>query len=261
MLSIHFYAGRPPLPEKPEDPAVWRMREYRRAIGDLVKFEERIVESAQWARKLSTQEHTCRVAVDEWGTWYREATPENRLVQRITLGDALFAAGCLHVMQRHEAVAMANLAQTINVLSALIQTRGQEFVKTVMYDVWEMFRPHQGARFVPVEVEAPPATRVETADGQKDIPGVSVSVSREEKSGEVCVSLVNFDAQREARLTLEGLKGMRQREARILTAGDLFEGNTFAKPDGVRVREWDVQTLRGAIGLPARSVATICFQI
>src|SRR5262249_49674779 len=65
------------------------------------------------------------LVVDEWGEWcdVEPGTNPSFLYQQSTLRDALVAALNLHVFQRHaDRVRMANLAQTINVLQAVILT-------------------------------------------------------------------------------------------------------------------------------------------
>jgi alpha-N-arabinofuranosidase len=63
--------------------------------------------------------------VDEWGTWYavEPGTNPGFLYQQNSLRDALVAALTLHIFHRHcDRVTMANIAQTVNVLQALILT-------------------------------------------------------------------------------------------------------------------------------------------
>ncbi len=63
--------------------------------------------------------------VDEWGTWFAVEPGTNPafLYQQNTLRDALVAALTLDIFNNHaDRVRMANIAQTVNVLQAMILT-------------------------------------------------------------------------------------------------------------------------------------------
>src|SRR6185312_945188 len=100
-------------------------------------------------------------AVDEWGTWYdpepgREA---QFLEQQNTLRDALVAALNLEIFMRHaDRVRLANIAQMVNVLQAMILTRGPRMILTPTYHVFRMLRPFQDATALPVELTTPQYT-------------------------------------------------------------------------------------------------------
>ena len=67
---------------------------------------------------------------------------------------------------------MANIAQVVNVLQALVLTEGDQIVKTPTYDVFAMYKEHQGASLVQSAVDTLPVDY----DG-KVIPSLSESVS------------------------------------------------------------------------------------
>ena len=96
--------------------------------------------------------------VDEWGTWYdvEPGTNPGFLYQQNTLRDALAAALNFHIFHRHaDRVMMANIAQTVNVLQAMILTDGEKILRTPTYHVFEMFKVHQGGASLPVELQTP----------------------------------------------------------------------------------------------------------
>ena len=141
--------------------------------------------------------------VDEWGTWY-DPEPGSKpgfLYQQNTLRDALVAALNFHIFHRHaDRVVMANIAQTVNVLQAMILTDKEKMLRTPTYWVFEMFKVHQGGTFLPVELQSP-----DYAFGQEKIPMVSASATRAANGSAVHLSLANTqpraggDADREAR--------------------------------------------------------------
>jgi alpha-N-arabinofuranosidase len=72
------------------------------------------------------------------------------------LRDALVAALNLHIFQAHaDRVTMANIAQFINVLQAMILTDKEKMILTPTYHVFEMFKPHQGATSLPLTLTSP----------------------------------------------------------------------------------------------------------
>lgn len=70
--------------------------------------------------------------VDEWGCWYdvEPGTNPGFLYQQNTMRDAVVAALYLNIFNSHSRrVVMANLAQTVNVLQAIILTDGEKMIK------------------------------------------------------------------------------------------------------------------------------------
>jgi alpha-N-arabinofuranosidase len=69
---------------------------------------------------------------------------------------------------------LANIAQIINVLQSMILTQGEQMIVTPTYNVFEMYKVHQDATNLPIEI-ASPAYRY----GSDTIPTLSVSASRD----------------------------------------------------------------------------------
>ena len=77
--------------------------------------------------------------VDEWGTWHdvEPGTNPGFLYQQNTLRDALVAGLTLNIFNNHcDRVQMANIAQTVNVLQAMILTDGAKMLLTPTYHVY-----------------------------------------------------------------------------------------------------------------------------
>jgi alpha-N-arabinofuranosidase len=196
--------------------------------------------------------------VDEWGMWY-DPTPGTNpgfLQQQNTLRDALVAGICLNIFNNHaDRVHMANLAQTVNVLQALILTRGAELVLTPTYHVFEMYQSHQDAALLPLSLKSEPY-----ACGTESIPSVSASASKG-SDGVVRLSLCNIDPGRERILWCE-LDGLRMARVvgRVLTAGAMNAHNTFEQPGAVRPGRFDGAAIEGSsvkVTLPAKSVVVL----
>lgn len=203
-----------------------------------------------------------RLIVDEWGMWHapEPGSPPAFLVQQNTLRDALVAAVSLNIFNHHaERVKMANLAQTINVLQALILTREGEptIVQTPTYHVFDLYKEHQDATLLPIELEAG-AYRY----GDEAIPALSVSASRNAE-GAVHLTLVNLDPHQEriVHCRLEGMRPTRA-EGRLLTAEAMDAHNTFEAPNRVRpvaFTAYRVADDGATLRLPAQSVVAITF--
>src|SRR6185436_10653603 len=126
-------------------------------------------------------------------------------------------------------VQMANIAQSVNVLQAIILTDKEKMILTPTYYVFEMYKVHQNATQIPVEVTAP-----EYKSGQESIPSLHVSASRD-KSGRLHVSIVNLDPNRFAQVSMKIVGATAGNiTGNVLTAPAINTTNTFDKPDAIR---------------------------
>ncbi len=193
--------------------------------------------------------------VDEWGTWFRvePGTNPGFLYQQNTMRDAMVAAVSLDVFNRHcDRVYMANIAQTVNVLQAIILTEGEKMVLTPTYHVFDLYKGHMDAKEVDCFVEAGKA-------GTEKFMLDAVSASASEKDGKITLTVSNLDPGKgqEVRVTLIGeeIAGAR---GRILT-GRMDEYNDFGN-EPLEVKPFNnFRTENGALvlSLPACSVAEI----
>jgi len=170
--------------------------------------------------------------VDEWGGWYdvEPGTNPGFLYQQNTMRDAMIAGVTLNIFNNHcDRVKMANLAQTVNVLQAVILTDEEKMLLTPTYHVMKMYNVHQDALMLPVQVET------ETYElGNESLPAFSVSASKDD-AGAVHVSVVNIDAKVSKTISID-LRGMSfsSAEAQILTSAGVQDHNTFEEPERVK---------------------------
>jgi alpha-N-arabinofuranosidase len=198
--------------------------------------------------------------VDEWGTWYDVEPGENPgfLYQQNTLRDALVTGLTLNIFNQHcDRVHMANLAQTVNVLQALILTNGADFILTPTYHVFDLYQVHQDATLLDATVENGASY---TLNGES-LPQLSVSASKN-NAGVVHVSLCNLDSRTAAAVTLDlssqatitGISG------RIVTADTMQAHNTFAQPEVVTTAALQTLSHNGQqvqVQLPPMAVAVV----
>jgi alpha-N-arabinofuranosidase len=152
---------------------------------------------------------------------------------------------------------MANIAQTINVLQAMILTQGEEMLVTPTGYVYEMYAPHQGATAVRALVESARVS-YDKDDGQGELPTVSGSASVSDQT--LFLTLTNAHASEAAEVQVELLGGARADGAsgRVLS-GEIHAHNDFDAPDRVMPAPFTV-TAEGAgwsVELPAASVCAL----
>jgi alpha-N-arabinofuranosidase len=211
-------------------------------------------------------DHRTRFVIDEWGNWYRGGTelgPPYLLSQTITLRDALHTAMTFDIFNRHaDKIAMANVAQTINCLHSLFAAVGDKYARTPAYYAFEMYRPHMGARLVPLRIEAPELT-VEVLAGAARLPGLSGSASLRDRR--LCLTLTNpsLEAAVSTGLRLEGGGRVAEARATVLTHEEMAATNTFGDPDNVTLAGLPVEVRGGAarVTIPRQAVVALDLRI
>lgn len=192
------------------------------------------------------------------GTWY-EPTPGSHqgfLEQQNSLRDALVAGLTLNIFNQHcDRVKMANIAQIINVLQAMILTDQEKMLLTPTYHVFEMYTVHHDATLLPVDL-----TCADYTMGDHKVPGLSVSASRD-KAGAIHVSLCNLNPNGPTEVTCE-LQGAKPQTAsgRVPTADAMQAHNTFDKPETVKPAAFADGKLTDSgftAKLPAKSVVVL----
>ncbi|HMP84496.1 MAG TPA: alpha-L-arabinofuranosidase C-terminal domain-containing protein, partial [Verrucomicrobiota bacterium] len=223
-------------------------------MDDLIKRHGAIMDNHDPQKRVG-------MIVDEWGTWYNvePGTNPGFLYQQNTLRDALVAALNFNIFHKHaDRVAMANIAQTINVLQAMILTDKEKMVLTPTYHIFEMYKIHQGGTFLPIELTSP-----DYEFGNAKIPAVDATASRD-KSGKVHLSLLNTDPNRPAQVACK-LSGVIAAgvTGRVLTADAMQARNTFDAPETVKPTGFNAFKHEGdtlTVDLPAKSVVVLTIQ-
>lgn len=196
-------------------------------------------------------EHKVGLIVDEWGTWYdvEPGTNPGFLYQQNTMRDAIVAAINLNIFNAHsDRVYMANIAQAVNVLQAVLLTEGNVTVKTPTYHVFDLYKNHQDATLI--------YSHVENEEASESVPCISQSASVNER-GEITVTLSNCALDRGFDVEINGFD-VKTAEGRILS-GEVHAHNDFDNPESVIIKPLDVRVENGkaTVALPACSVAEI----
>jgi alpha-N-arabinofuranosidase len=198
------------------------------AIMKAAYFTEELVVKHSAIMDKYDPEKRVALIVDEWGTWFdvEPGTNPGFLYQQNTLRDAVSAGISLNIFNNHsDRVRMTNIAQTVNVLQAVILTEGARMILTPTYHVYEMYKVHQNATLLPVEL----ITGRCEHEGE-DISQVSGAASLDDQ-GRIHVTLCNISLKEpvEIHCDIEGFK-VRNITGRVLTAPSMNIHNTFDSP-------------------------------
>ena len=196
--------------------------------------------------------------VDEWGTWFdiEPGTNPGHLYQQNTLRDALVAAGTLNIFHHYsDRVRMANIAQAVNVLQAMLLTDGPHMAKTPTYYAFQMYLPFQDATFLPLAVAAP---KIETEEGA--FPAFNVSAARG-KDGKIYIAVANMDLDEEYNLSIAtGDLKIASISGEILSHEKMDAHNTPGQAEVIKPKPFGgAAIVEGAIRLsiPAKSVVVV----
>ncbi|TRZ45911.1 alpha-N-arabinofuranosidase [Robertkochia solimangrovi] len=204
--------------------------QYFSTMETALKMEELVTKHSEIMDKYDPNNRIALI-VDEWGGWYEvmDGTNPGFLYQQNTMRDAMIAGTTLNIFNNHsKRVKMANLAQTVNVLQAVILTEDEKMLLTPTYHVMEMYKVHQEATMLPVTLQSPEFTY-----GDASLPAISVSASKD-TAGAVHVSLVNIDSKKSNKVSIDlGELGLKKFTGRILTSKKLQDHNTFDKPNAI----------------------------
>ena len=221
-------------------------------MEELVENHSRIMREVGKGRDIG-------LIVDEWGTWFdvEEGTNPGFLYQQNAMRDALVAAINLNIFNNHcDTVVMANIAQTVNVLQAMILTEGDRMLCTPTYHVFEMYKGHQNAQ----QIECYAQTKL-IGTGDAQVPQLHASASRDAQ-GNVLLTVANLSEDEACPIvcTLADADFC-EVSARVLT-GDAHAHNTFDQPSAVAPKALDVQVKDGecVATLPPCSVCAITFK-
>jgi alpha-N-arabinofuranosidase len=204
--------------------------EYAQILKKTLEMEDLIGKHAAIMDKYDPEKKIALV-VDEWGAWYAPlpGSDPGFLIQQNSIRDAVLAALNLNIFARRaDRVRMANIAQMINVLQAMILTDKEKMVLTPTYHVFKMYLPFQDATHVPVSFDAGTYTH-----GEIKLPRVDAIAARD-KSGKLWVEITNLDPNQPAEVEIN-LPGITPKSAagETLTAAQVDSVNSFETPNAV----------------------------
>jgi alpha-L-arabinofuranosidase len=255
-IGLHYYTlpgnWRVKGPATGFDEAAWA-----KTLAATLKLDDYITRHRAIMDKYDPAKRVW-LGVDEWGSWYEPEAGSNPgfLVQQNTLRDALIAAININLFVKHaDRVKMANIAQMVNVLQAMIFTKDDKMVLTPTYHVFEMFKAYQDSTSLPVELKSPWYNK-----DAWTLPAVSASAVRDAQ-GKIHAGLTNADPNRSVSISLKipTWSGSKV-SGRVITAPSMDARNTYENPTALVPAAFNGAELRGGVLqvlLPAKSVVML----
>ena len=205
--------------------------------------------------------HENAMIIDEWGTWYdcEPGTNPGFLYQQNTMRDALVAGINLNLFNKNcSRIRMANIAQLVNVLQALILTEGKQMLLTPTYYVFDLYKHHQEATLVESSIDT-----VEIGLGDEKVPNLTESVSIGQ-DGTIHMTLTNLSLDTDYPITayladtkVSGVSGE-------IVTGHMQAHNTFEAKEVVKAMPFEAVSLTKeglTLTIPACSVIHIALTI
>jgi alpha-N-arabinofuranosidase len=255
-LSLHYYTVPKDWGNK-GSATQFDEAEYFVTIEKTLRIEELLTRHATIMDKYDPQKRVALIP-DEWGIWtdVEPGTNPGFLYQQNSLRDAILAAVNLNIFNTHcDRVKMTNIAQTVNVLQAVILTDNEKMLLTPTYWVYYLYKVHQDATLLPVAL----TNSVYELNNRK-VDAISVSASKD-ASGKIHITLVNIDPNKSQSIETE-LRGATAKKVsgKILTSAKVNDYNSFENPGVVSLKDFDGAKLsKGLLSatLPAKSVVML----
>ena len=259
-LSLHYYTV-PHDWAKKGSATVFTDKEWYLTLSKTLLMDEMITKHSAIMDRYDP-EGNIGLMVDEWGTWYdvEEGTNPGFLYQQNTIRDALVAGINLNIFNKHcKRVKMANIAQLVNVLQAVILTEGDRMIKTPTYHVFKMYSCHQDGTLLESSID----TDTIGLEEEYMVPNLTESVSKS-KDGKINITLTNLSCtdsyEVESNLLEDTVKSVRA----SIVGGDMADHNTFEKPEVVKEEDFTDFTVNGnkiLIKMPKSSVVHLEVEI
>jgi len=234
-LSMHYYV-HPEGWEKKGSATEFGVKTWYKTLAKALYIEKLIKQHSAILDKYDPKKKIGLIC-DEWGTWFtcEPGTNPGFLYQQSTMRDALVAGLTLNVFNKHcDRVKMANIAQLINVLQAVILTDGPKMLLTPTYHVFHMYKYHQDATLVESYLEG--VRKI----GEKEkymVPNLQESVSIDQHDT-VTITLNNLSVSdsEEVEVAFAELAPSKVTAAIVTNKMDAY--NTFDNPENVKEEEF-----------------------
>lgn len=254
-ISLHYYTIPGDSWEHKGSATVFDTNEYYKTLAKAYRIDELINNHIAVMNSVNPQQWV-NLVVDEWGTWYdvEPGTNPGFLYQQNTMRDAMVAALTLNIFNKHsDRIIMANIAQTVNVLQAMILTDADKMVLTPTYYVFKMFKEHQNNTLLGSFITT---DNIESKEAKRSCPRLIESASIDD-NGIIYSTVVNISDKKSAKIKCQiADRKVNDIKAYVLS-GDIHDKNDFENADVVGIKEFcDFRKLKDGFTatLPACSV-------
>ncbi len=258
-LSFHIY--------QPENEG-WRESYDRDSLHKIVcaaplSAEQIIKRIAAQIRKYAPGSNI-GITFDEWNLWLPPAPGASSMHNiNYCMRDAVYCAGMLNAFHRRcKDLYMANLAQLVNVLPAII-TNESEAIPTAIYYPFLMYAKMQKVSVgCNVESQSFDTEALGNIEAMKNVPWLDAVATRSRDGRHMAIGLVNRHPSRRMKVGIN-LKNtgpcIRPVRMSVLSAGSPLIQNTFENPHAIKLEEkpLNVKTDSFTIEVPACSVAVL----
>lgn len=256
-LTLHHYTIPTGSWGKKGSATSFDEKEYFNTMKNCLFMDELVTKHSTIMDRYDPAKRVALV-VDEWGIWtdVEPGTNPGFLYQQNSLRDALVAGTTLNIFNNHsDRVRMANLAQTINVLQALILTKGKQMLLTPTYHVFDMYKVHMDAQKLNLSFTSP-----DYSIDDKKLPAVNISASKD-STGTIHITLVNIDPNKKIalRTILSGINWSKV-DGQVLTSKNLTDINSFEKPNNITIASFagaKKENNELIVELPAKSIVML----
>lgn len=243
LLSIHYYTI-PGVWEHKGSATEFTKEEYYTTVRKTMRMDEILTKNTEILDKYDP-ENNIQFAVDEWGCWLdvEPGTNPGFLYQQNTMRDALVASLNFDIFNKHsKRVKIACIAQMVNVLQSVVLTDKEKMVLTPTYHVFDMYKVHQDATYVNLEMENIPQMIVDN-----EVINVISSTVSVNDDNEINVSLTNVSLDEEYEIEIDlGKQDIKVLGGKILKAG-MMDYNSFEEPEKVALAEFSDCCIEGSV--------------
>lgn len=231
-IALHYYTVPTGDWAHKGSATVFDKNEYDSTICKAYKMEELITNHLAVMDSVNPEKWV-KLIVDEWGTWYdvEEGTNPGFLYQQSTMRDAIVAGLTLNIFNKHaDRVMMANIAQAVNVLQAVILTDGEKMIKTPTYYVFKMYKEHQENTLVGSYITTP---MLNSVNDKREFPQLCESASVDE-NGTVYSTITNNSSTKAAKIKCQVADTKVESITAEILTGECHKKNDFDDTDNVK---------------------------
>lgn len=204
-----------------------------------------LIDIARIENKVPSSKPPVKICFDEWNVWDPERAPgEKGAEEKYTLSDALAVAVWLNVFIRQSKyIGMANIAQTINVISPLMTSK-DGLVKQSTWWPLELFSRYMRGWTVAAHVSCGAYSGPTTPEWLQGVledgaPWLDVSAVVDDK-GFANVVVVNISDKEDFETTLKGVSG--EAEVFVVNGSNVQAVNMAGKEEvGIKKTQWNGQ--------------------